>query len=192
METKNQIEVQVVEFVERLPPMPEDIDRLMDSSREDDGQEERLIELVSKDPGLCTDLLHLANTYYGTPENKIETIAEAVRKIGTLPLIQLVGVWHSGSIIRRKFSSLKHLDEYFIHSQDISLGCLVLSEICGEKKHGCEVLAAAGLIHDIGRLVILLASKQTTASLMGTSWNKMKSIVHEERDAFQHNSYRTL
>lgn len=182
MESKKQIEAQIVELVERLPPMPEDIDYLMSSSGEDDGQEERLIELVSKDPGLCIDLLHLANTYYGISENKIETIAEAVRKIGTLPLIQLVGVWYSGNIIRGKFSSLNHLDEYFIHSQDISLGCLVLSEICGVKQHGCEVLAAAGLIHDIGRLVILIASKQTTASLMGTSWNQMKSIVHEERD----------
>ena len=50
------------------------------------------------------------------------------------------------------------------------------------KQHGREVLTIAGLIHDIGRLIILLASKETTAHLLGTPWNKMKSIIHEEKE----------
>ena len=62
------------------------------------------------------------------------------------------------------------------------MGCRVLSEVTGVQKHSCEVLMTTGLIHDIGRLIILLASKQTTADLLGTPWNKMKSIVHEERE----------
>lgn len=182
METRGRLEIRIVELIDRLPPLPEDIDCLMRSYEEDCRQEEKLIDVISQDPGLCTDLLHLANTYYAKSKTKIETISEAVREVGISPLVQLVGVWHSGNIIRREFSLLKHLDEYFIHSQNISLGCRILYEITSVKEHASEMLAVAGLIHDIGHLVILLASKKRTASLMGTPWNKMKSIVHEERE----------
>jgi len=183
MESKNRkLENQVVELVHRLPPMPKNIDSLLCSAREDCGHKEKLIELAGQDPGLCADLLHLANNYDSTFDKHIETVAEAVSTIGPLPLIQLVGVWYAKGIILKEFSLLEHLDDYFIHSQEISLGCRVLSELSGVKQHGCEVLSVAGLIHDIGRLVILLASNKTSARLMGTPWNKMKSIVEDEKD----------
>ena len=51
----------------------------------------------------------------------------------------------------------------------------------GVKDYGCEVSAVAGLIHDMGRLVIMLACNKTTTTLMGTPWDKMESVVVEER-----------
>jgi len=183
MGSKNKkLENQVVELVHRLPPMPKNIDSLLRSAREDCRHEEELIELAGQDPGLCADLLHLANTYNSTFDSHIETVAEAVRSVGPLPLIQLIGVWYARGIILKEFSFLEHLDDYFMHSQEISLGCRVMSELSGARKHGCEVLSVAGLIQDIGRLVILLASNKTSARLMGTPWNKMKSIVEDEKD----------
>ena len=182
MESNKKLESQVVELVQRLPPMPKNIDSLLRSTEEDCQREEKLIELAGQDPGLCVDLLHLANTCYSTSDTHIETVAEAVRSVGYLPLIQLVGMSYARGIILKEFSLLEYLDEYFLHSQEISLGCLVLSEVSGVKQHGCEVLSVAGLIHDIGRLVVLLASDRTTVRLMGTPWDKMQSIVHDERD----------
>ena len=61
------------------------------------------------------------------------------------------------------------------------MGCQILSEVSGVKPHSREVLVATGLIHDIGRLVILLAGNQIAENLMGTPWNQMKSIIHDER-----------
>lgn len=182
MESKKKLESQVVELVQRLPPMPKNIDSLLRSPEEDHRYEEELIELAGQDPGLCADLLHLANSCYGTSGKHIETIAEAVSIVGYLPLIQLVGVWYAKGIILKEFSLLEHLDDYFLHSQEISLGCRILSELSGAKPHGSNVLAVAGLIHDMGRLVIMLASNRTTARLMGTPWDKMKSIIQDERD----------
>jgi HD-like signal output (HDOD) protein len=183
MESSQKLEVQIVELIDRLPPLPSNIDYLMRYSNENYGQERKIIKMVSEDPGLCTDLLHIANAY-SISDHHIETIEEAVKEVGILPLIQLVGLWYSKDIISMEFSFLNHLDEYFIHSQDISLSCRVLAEVSGMKQHGSKVLAVAGLIHDIGRLVIMLAAKKDTAPLMGTQWDKMKSIIHEEKDVF--------
>jgi HD-like signal output (HDOD) protein len=184
MEPKKMLEDQVVEFVYRLPPIPKNINSLLSSAEENSPEEARLIELAERDPGLCADLLQLANTCYITSENKIETVPEAVEIVGYSPLIQLVGVWYAREVILKKFSSLEHLDDYFLHSQEISLGCRILSELSGVKQHGCEVLSVAGLIHDIGRLVILLVGNRTTARLMGTPWDKMKSVISDEKDIF--------
>lgn len=183
METKKKLENQIVELVDRLPPMPKNIDSLLRSAWDEDEHDKELIELSRQDPGLCADLLHIANTY-DTSGETIETIEEAVKSVGSKPLIQLVGVWYAKGIILKEFSLLKHLDQYFLHSQDISLGCRVLSEVSGVKSHGCEVLSVAGLIHDIGRLVIMLATDRTAADLMGTPWDKMTSIAHNEREIF--------
>jgi HD-like signal output (HDOD) protein len=182
MESKKKLENQVVELIDRLPPMPKNIDFLLRSAGEECWHEEDLIELVSQDPGLCTDLLHLANFLHNTSDKHIETIEEAVHIVGYLPLIQLVGVWYARGIILKEFSLLEHLDDYFLHSQEISLGCRILSEVSDVEQHGRDVLSVAGLIHDIGRLVIILASNKTATRLMGTPWDKMKSIVHDERD----------
>jgi HD-like signal output (HDOD) protein len=42
--------------------------------------------------------------------------------------------------------------------------------------------AVAGLIHDIGRLIILVASSKTSVRLIGTSWDKMKSVARNENE----------
>jgi HD-like signal output (HDOD) protein len=139
--------------------MPKNIDALLRSAGE-----EKLIELAGQDPGLCTNLLHMANTCYSKPGDHIETIGKAVKVVGYLPLIQLVGVSYATGIILEDFSSLEHPVEYFLHSQEISLGCRILSEVSGVKQHGCEVLSVVGLIHDIGRLVILLAGKAAVSA----------------------------
>jgi len=182
METQERLEIQVTKLVDKLPPMPDNIDYLLHKLSDDFQEEKELVKLVEQDPGLCADLLYLANKFYETGNERIETIEEAIYKIGTLPLIQLIEIWYSQNIIKNEFSSLNNLNEYFSHSQDISLGCRVLSEVTGVKEHSREVLTTVGLIHDIGRLIIVLASKQNTAHLIGTPWNKMKTIVHEERE----------
>jgi HD-like signal output (HDOD) protein len=182
MESKKKLEKQVVELIDRLPPMPKNIDFLLHSTGEENRHEEDIIEIVSQDPGLCTDLLHMANSCFSASDKHIETIEEAVHTVGYLPLIQLIGVWYARGIIIKEFSLLEHLDDYFLHSQEISLGCRILSEVSDVEQHGCDVLSVAGLIHDIGRLVIMLTGNKTAVRLMGTPWNKMKSIAHDERE----------
>jgi HD-like signal output (HDOD) protein len=182
MKSDRKLETQVVELVHRLPPMPQHVDSLLRSAVQNSRTEEKLIELAGQDPGLCAELLHMANTCGSTPGRQIDTIAEAVESVGSATVVQLVGVWYVNGIIQDQFSSLQHLAEYFQHSQDISLGCSILSDVSGLEQYGREALAVAGLIHDIGRLVMLLAADRTTAHLIGTPWDKMTSMVRDERE----------
>jgi HD-like signal output (HDOD) protein len=77
---------------------------------------------------------------------------------------------------------LKYLNEYVDHSEEISIGCRILAEMIGKRRNECEIYALGGLIHDVGRLAILVASDRLGAHVLGTLWDKMSLIVQEERE----------
>jgi HD-like signal output (HDOD) protein len=181
METQKDFEDKVTEFIHRLPPMPGNVGELLDAANVQGMDDEELLAYVKQDPGLCADLLHLANTFSIRPEGHDDTIEEAVNSVGIKPLIQLIGVWYARDIIAQEFNMVDHLDDYFRHSQEISLACRTMSEILGADEHDCQVASVAGLIHDMGRLAIILLSNTVTAPLLGTSCALMTTIVDDER-----------
>lgn len=180
MEKTGELEWKVSRLVDRLPPMPETVDRLIRAGGSDREKEDELLRVIENDPGLCSDLLRFANMSPGAAGGGIETVGDAVRSVGMKPLVQFVGVSFAKKAIREEFSSLENLQEYFDHSQGISASCAILAEACGLPRHQREMYGVAGLIHDIGRLVILLAADRTGAHLLGTSWDEMISIVGNE------------
>ena len=181
MESQKDFENKVTEFIHRLPPMPGNVSELLTAANVQNMGDEALLAYVNQDPGLCADLLHLANTFSIRAEGHDDTIEEAVNSVDIKPLIQLIGVWYARDIIAQEFNALDHLDDYFRHSQEISLASRTLSEILEADEHDCQVASVAGLIHDMGRLAIILLSKKATAPLLGTPCSLMETIVNEER-----------
>ena len=181
MESQKDFEDKVTEFIHRLPPMPGNVGELLNAANVQEMDDAELLAYVKQDPGLCADLLHLANTFSIKPEGHDDTIEEAVKSVGIKPLIQLVGVWYARDIIAKEFSMLDHLNDYFQHSQEISLACRAMSEVLEADEHDCQVAYVAGLIHDMGRLAIILLSNRTTAPLLGTPCAMMNTIVDQEQ-----------
>ncbi len=175
------IERQVTSLVNKLPPMPEHIDALLKAGVEDNPKA-RIKKLVETDPGICAELLKLANAGCFGNDRLIETTGEALDIVGPEPVIQMMGVAFAQDVINEHFSSMKYLNEYFEHSRQISRACRALAGVTGLDIHNTRMYSVAGLIHDIGRLVILLASSQTSARLLGTDWEQMTTITDSERD----------
>ena len=177
---KKNLARQVAELIEVLPPMPENVSRLMETTIDSYNGQVRM--LIANDPGLCTDLLHLAcNFCFGTGRI-INTIDDAIEQIGTGPLVHLIAISYANKTIRKELAVLEHLDEYFAHSRDISLCCRILAELCQIPAHEREMCAVTGLIHDIGRLIMIVASDKHSVRLVGTSWDKMKSVARDEKE----------
>lgn len=181
MESQKDFENKVTEFIHRLPPMPGNVGELLNATNVHEMDDEELLAYVKHDPGLCADLLHLANTFSIRAEGHDDTIEEAVNSVGIKPLIQLIGIWYARDIIAQEFNALDHLDDYFRHSQEISLACRTMSEILEADEHDCQVAYVAGLIHDMGRLAIILLSNKVTAPLLGTPCAMMNTIVDQEQ-----------
>ena len=180
MNKKRELWRKITQIVGELPLFPRDIDRLLAAAVKPSEDNTEILRLIESESELSTELVHLARSYYETAED-IKTVEDAVRCIGIQPLVQLIGVSYARSAIQEEFSALKYLNEYLDHSEDISIGCRILAEISGMQQEEREMYTVAGLIHDIGRLAIMVASNRTSAHVLGTLWDKMASVVHDEK-----------
>ena len=123
--------------------------------------------------------MDVLGSYYEKSKD-IKTIEDAIHQCGIQPLVQLIGVAYARKAIQEEFAALKYLSEYFDHSENISVCCNILSGICNVPQNKRYIYTTAGLVHDIGRLAIMIATNRTSAHVLGTLWDKMASVVHDE------------
>ena len=170
----------ITQLVDKLPLFPHDVDRLLTIAVKPTEDNTEILQLIKNAPEIWSEILHLAASYYGMDED-IETVEDAVRCVGIQPLVQLIGVSYARRAIQEEFASLKYLNEYFDHAEDISISCHILAEISKMPRNQRQIYAVVGLIHDIGRLAIMVASNRTSAHVLGTLWDKMASVVYDEK-----------
>jgi HD-like signal output (HDOD) protein len=180
MNTKKELSQRITQLVDGLPLFPTDIDKLLSAAVKPSADGAELLRLIEHETKLRTELLKLAHSYFGLSED-IQTIDDAVRQVGIQPLVQLIGISYARHVIQDEFASLKYLNEYVNHSEEVSISCRILAEITGMERNEREVHALAGLIHDVGRLAILVASDRTGAHVLGTLWDKMSSVLQKEK-----------
>ncbi|MDH3388302.1 MAG: HDOD domain-containing protein [Gammaproteobacteria bacterium] len=122
---------------------------------------EQFAEIIACDPSLSARVLRIANSsYYGFPR-QIETVNEAVGIIGELDIRNLV----LATTVAGSMNALSHqgvdIGEFWLHS----LRCGVIGRQLARKTgiFNPDVMFLAGILHDIGILVIY----QQDAALAG-------------------------
>jgi len=170
----------ITKIVDRLPLFPIDIDNLLQASVKPTKNNIKILHKIVDDPELWSSVMEAAGSYYGKCDD-VKTVEDAIDCCGMQPLVQLIGVAYARKAIQEEFSSLKYLNEYFDHGEYISIGCNILSRICNIPQQEQHLYITAGLVHDIGRLAIMVATQRTSAHVLGTLWDKMASVVYEEK-----------
>ena len=177
---KEELSRRITELVDKLPLFPHNIDALLATAVKPSEDNKEILRLIESEPELSTELLQVARSYYGTAAD-INTIEDAVNHVGLRALVQLIGISYARNAIQEEFAALKYLNEYIDHSEDISTSCRILAEVSGIPKGELEIYTIAGLIHDVGRLAIMVANNRTSAHVLGTLWDKMASVIHDEK-----------
>ncbi len=177
---KEELARKITELVDKLPLFPHNIDELLVTAVKPSEDNKEILRLIESDPELSTELLQVARSYYGTAAD-IKTIEDAIKHVGLQALVQLIGISYARNAIQEEFAALKYLNEYIDHSEDISTSCRILAEVSCLPQDELEIYTLAGLIHDVGRLAIMVASNRTSAHVLGTLWDKMASVIHDEK-----------
>jgi HD-GYP domain-containing protein (c-di-GMP phosphodiesterase class II) len=135
-----------------LPTLPVVFSHLVDLLSDETSSAQAIGDVIGADPALSAKLLRLANSpYYGIP-SRVETISRAVTIIGVKELYSValtVSVIHAFKDIPHQ---LVDMASFWRHS----VTCGAISRAIGELKRtsGQETLFVAGLLHDIGRLLL--------------------------------------
>jgi len=169
--------------VKKLPPVPATIHKLRVIINNPETDYSHIIPILSKDPGLCADLLRFSNSAMFGLNHKVTTLEEAIRCFGMANLADYVLSAFCDQAIRQCYNEHMDLDEYFKHSRHVAEVCKVLGQMAKLSVHEQETFSVAGLLHDIGRLVMLLVARREHLVLLGTSWGKLKHVIRDSEDS---------
>jgi putative nucleotidyltransferase with HDIG domain len=169
----------VASIINGLPPIPGNLDLLIDLIHSPGGQL-KAVDMIVQDPGMSMTALNLANACGGHPRT-IETVEEAIACVGLETLISTAGVSFFHRDTQALVTDRANLDAYIRHSREIARTARILARVLELPDHEQTMFATAGVIHDIGRMIILLSCNQLDITLLGTSWQQMSSIVESEQ-----------
>lgn len=136
----------------KLPSLPGIFSQIVSIMGDPNSNSKDFADVIILDPTLSARLLKLVNSSFYGFRHKIDTISDAVSIIGTKELHALV---LSMSVIK----SFKNIPEDFVDLTSFwlhSISCGIVARIIAEEKKFPETerFFIAGLLHDIGRLVI--------------------------------------
>lgn len=133
--------------------LPDAVTRLKASMDDGAASIDDVAEIISFDPALASQILKVANSALYRFPNRIDTISKALQVIGTRAAYDLAlayGISHAFSDIE---SRIIDLDKFW----EQSVSCALLAKYLAESKNikEPERLFVAGLLHNIGELVIV-------------------------------------
>jgi len=143
---------EIVNDVSKLTSLPEvsiKVNKMVDDS--DCGVNE-IGEVISQDPALSAQLLRIANSPFYGFSSTIDSISRAVTVLGTQQIRDLVFSTSATKAFEGIPNEIISVDDFWHHS----LYCGLLARELAKQNHKAqgEMLFTAGLLHDIGHLVM--------------------------------------
>ena len=132
-----------------LPQIFIEINRVVDDPR---SSATHVADVISKDPNLASKLLKIVNSaFYGFP-SKIDTISRAVTILGNRQLSTLALGTSVLTIFGDIPADLVDMKSFWEHSVACGIAARMIAKY--KKIANTESLFVAGLLHDIGRIII--------------------------------------
>ena len=173
----------VVDCVEKLPVLPAHILELRRITANPDVTFKQVIPVLNQDPGLTADLLKIVNSArYGLRE-RIGTVEQAILFFGMRHFIEYVAIAFTENALKKIFSKKMNIEGYFQHATDVSLLTRNIAAMTGMPRQEQETLTMAGLLHDVGRLVLQLVTQVEGVCLLREKpAEEMESIILDEQE----------
>ncbi len=150
--------------------LPDVARKLYDLSRDVNASYDRIANVAAQDPQIAARLIHLANTSYYQRDKPADTLRDAVFRIG-LGAIQTMLILPAleKRLVRDEVST-----KLWRHSRVVAA---VMPFLAGLAKVRPDPAMLAGLLHDVGRIVLWLELGKD--KLMGPFVEDLGDVLHE-------------
>jgi putative nucleotidyltransferase with HDIG domain len=134
--------------VESLPTVPSVYRALSDALHRDVCSPDTIALIVQEDVAIRAKLLHIVNSSFFGLSRKTTSLLQAVRYLGISTIRSLV-------LAHSLFDQLGYGNRAFAQQgQDHALGCARIARLLLEGKPDADLAFTAGLLHDIGSLIL--------------------------------------
>lgn len=139
-------------------------------------------KLISRDPGLTAKILKISNSAMYGFVSEIDTVSRAITMLGTRQIRDLVLATSAFQSFKGISNKLVTMEDFWHHSILCGLAANQLTKHCGLRNG--DGLFVAGLLHDIGQLVLFnrapdLSQKAILLSMEGEDELEMYQAEQE-------------
>lgn len=141
-----------------------------------------LVEILSEDTALSARLLRLSNSAMFNFPNKIDSVSQAITIIGTQQLRALVLASSVMKIFKDIPEELINMEMFWRHS----IACAVCARVFASLRRAANVeyFFLAGLLHDIGRLIMYKEVPNEISQAMQQAKQTKQLLFKVEKETF--------
>lgn len=142
--------------VEKMPAFPKSVHQVLKLASDVNCSQKDLVEVIKKDPVFTLKILRLVNSAYFGLSREITSINHASVYLGlnTLKNVAL-GLAAVGAMPKTNIAGLD-MGGFWLHSLAVATGTRMLGSMLGVSRDEAADYFAAGLLHDIGKVVLAL------------------------------------
>jgi putative nucleotidyltransferase with HDIG domain len=167
--------------VKSLPPSPQVLPKVLDALRHEQTTLEEVGELIALDPVLTAKLLHYCNSVYFSGREPVSNVPEAIGRVGFQTIFALVSAVSGGKSFNPPAASGLDGQQLWKHSLTTAFTCKFIAE---DTDADSNMLFTAGLLHDIGRVVLAQAKGPSYGQLYNQALSEGANATEREKAAY--------
>jgi len=149
--------------VEFLPPAPSLMVQLISLVRQPDRDPGEIVQLMKHDPAVTAEVLHRCNSPVYGEEEPVTDLEEALFRLGFLEVYRIaVGLFGRQTISTVRATNAMQVESLWRHS---AITAIISGTIARELGDAEGITFTAGLLHDVGKVVLATAEKSRYAEL---------------------------
>jgi putative nucleotidyltransferase with HDIG domain len=171
-----------LDSVPSLPVSPKLVTELLALFKEPDREVDKVVQLISYEPSLTAELLRRSNSVGFAGDQPAADLFEAVVRLGFYEVYCLVtAMFAAGTKTLLRTGRCLDVEETWEHSVMTAVAASVVAGEVGESRPVCFT---AGLLHDIGKLVLASTESDKYARVLGSVKGHESLRISAERAAF--------
>lgn len=172
----------ILHRIDGFPALPTTVSKVMAVTGNPDSSAQDLMEAILPDQAMCLTILKIANSaFFGLPR-KVSNIDKAVMVLGFNEIRNIIlgkAVFNSFREIYR--SNREIIDLFWEHSFITGLAAKIIAE---DLRLSASESFIAGLLHDIGKLAMLISLNDAYAPLLAPSTGNHVNQYRKEVEFF--------
>lgn len=168
--------------LERLPVLPESYREIVAEFEKEDPSAQAIGEVIAKDVGMSAKMLKLVNSSFFGFSGRVTTPQEAVVFLGLNVVKSLILYLHIFLLFDQSQVPGFSLKRLLAHCVRTSAIAKMLAEKQGLDKTGTDVALVAGLLHDVGKLLLCGASQGRYNEVLAIAQQQNRRVVDVEQE----------
>jgi HD-like signal output (HDOD) protein len=170
----------LIKDVKEIAPLPKAYLRIRELVNDPDSSIDDLTKVIVNDPGLTARILRIANSAYVGLAVKVDTIGRAVQVLGLNQVHDLALASAAvGSLVKIQSKALDIYD-FWRRSIYCAVIARTMAKRCGIRN--AERLFVAGLLHEIGNLMIAFKEPPLYSEMRDTAIRRRVPMAQVQRD----------